>query len=83
MDRLLIKIGGNWHYKIFGRIVLGSKLIFFGAVLPKYMMFSSKQFPPNFETRILRYIAVCPTNTCRAYEDVGACHLEIQNCRAN
>ena len=50
MDRLLIKIGGNWHYKIFGRIVLGSNIIFCGAVLPKYKIYDvyfSKQFPPN------------------------------------
>ena len=28
-DKLSIEIGGNWHYKIFGRIVLRSKLYYY------------------------------------------------------
>ena len=36
-DRLLIEIGGNWHYKIIGWIVLRSKLILFiGPFRPLY-----------------------------------------------
>ena len=38
-DRLSIEFGGNWHYKIFGRIVFWSKLILLsGTTAPQYFL---------------------------------------------